>query len=706
MSTPLPVDQALIAILAQHGPRFEEVCKHSRECTTFPAIDHVAVVCLEKDHLCVMRDDAACRMKPSRIQSTPRTTAYMLQCAKKLRRPPRFGGWVFMGALRKFWRESNRFHPTLSLLRPSDAWEQGRTALVEAQVYVMDGFLPVSIPLIGEIDTARSEIVIPGPFSQPLLCQVIRDLNYFKNTDDDAITNLDLYDPSQQTFNPSLTDPTFPIRLSLPLTTVPILKDSNVNMTILVIDHAAGRRGRTEPMCSMKHDFMELDWVWPVGLQDGREYLQGQWSVMQMPDPVGVVAVGPRPGQAGSQSRTGTKLQERQNVRRCSGAENVLKALLVSQTHPIRLKLLDDLQQIPPALYLFRSTMPTPRNVDERVIKTISEVMEFGFEYYCGSSSPCSRSPNIDHVTVICMERLHFGELYEYCLLGDDSGCPMRFSPVQIEPDKVERMMELTLKLRDPPARFGGWVYMGAIPDFYACASEREGEGRLASVEALFYVANGRTPISIPLIGEIDSTGMVIDIPGPSTQPLLIQAIPGLNRFKGSPHKPWATFDLYSPALQTFIPAYMNDPDEHPIRKLLPLDSIPVFKESEIQKTINVHDYTTGKERTAPMCSMKYAFMGLDIIWPEGLKNPRQYVEAAWSVVPPPPQSPRMATRPRPGEEGCVVRWGEQLIQKRGDNGGKNSEFDSHSGSGIEDEDEADSEPEDEPLWELDSDGY
>ncbi|KAH9910390.1 uncharacterized protein B0H18DRAFT_963432 [Fomitopsis serialis] len=653
MSTPLPVDQALIAILAQHGPRFEEVCKHSRECTTFPAIDHVAVVCLEKDHFgmlfdyCVMRDDAACRMKPSRIQSTPRTTAYMLQCAKKLRRPPRFGGWVFMGALRKFWRESNRFHPTLSLLRPSDAWEQGRTALVEAQVYVMDGFLPVSIPLIGEIDTARSEIVIPGPFSQPLLCQVIRDLNYFKNTDDDAITNLDLYDPSQQTFNPSLTDPTFPIRLSLPLTTVPILKDSNVNMTILVIDHAAARRGRTEPMCSMKHDFMELDWVWPVGLQDGREYLQGQWSVMQMPDPMGVVAVGPRPGQAGSQSRTGTKLQERQNVRRCSGAENVLKALLVSQTHPIRLKLLDDLQQIPPALYLFRSTMPTPRNVDERVIKTISEPL-----------------PNIDHVTVICMERLHFGELYEYCLLGDDSGCPMRFSPVQIEPDKVERMMELTLKLRDPPARFGGWVYMGAIPDFY----------------------NGRTPISIPLIGEIDSTGMVIDIPGPSTQPLLIQAIPGLNRFKGSPHKPWATFDLYSPALQTFIPAYMNDPDEHPIRKLLPLDSIP--------------------ERTAPMCSMKYAFMGLDIIWPEGLKNPRQYVEAAWSVVPPPPQSPRMATRPRPGEEGCVVRWGEQLIQKRGDNGGKNSEFDSHSGSGIEDEDEADSEPEDEPLWELDSDGY
>ena len=60
----------------------------------------------------------------------------------------------------------------------------------------------------------------------------------------------------------------------------------------------------------MKHDFMELDWVWPVGLQDGREYLQGQWSVMQMPDPMGVVAVGPRPGQAGSQVRLAVEGRE------------------------------------------------------------------------------------------------------------------------------------------------------------------------------------------------------------------------------------------------------------------------------------------------------------------------------------------------------------------------------------------------------------
>lgn len=61
----------------------------------------------------------------------------MLQRAKELKGgPPRFGGWVYMGMMREFWKETNRGKACLSLFSPSSAWAEGRTALVEAQIYV------------------------------------------------------------------------------------------------------------------------------------------------------------------------------------------------------------------------------------------------------------------------------------------------------------------------------------------------------------------------------------------------------------------------------------------------------------------------------------------------------------------------------------------------------------------------------------------
>ncbi|KAH9915361.1 uncharacterized protein B0H18DRAFT_1124950 [Fomitopsis serialis] len=81
---------------------------------------------------------------------------------------------------------------------------------------------------------------------------------------------------------------------------VPVLKLSSIAMTPYVMDYAA-RVLTMLPMCSMKCNFIEVDWIWPVGLAKPREYLEAEWKVVRMPDPMGLVAVRPRPGQPGCQ---------------------------------------------------------------------------------------------------------------------------------------------------------------------------------------------------------------------------------------------------------------------------------------------------------------------------------------------------------------------------------------------------------------------
>ena len=63
----------------------------------------------------------------------------------------------------------------------------------------------------------------------------------------------------------------FPIRLSLPLDHVPIIRDYNVVMTKYVRSYATGRK-TMEPMSSLKYNFIGLDFIWPVGLPNHRQY--------------------------------------------------------------------------------------------------------------------------------------------------------------------------------------------------------------------------------------------------------------------------------------------------------------------------------------------------------------------------------------------------------------------------------------------------
>ena len=51
MSTASRIDDRLVNIIAQTGlPTFEDACMHSRSCKICRAIDHVTVVCLEREH--------------------------------------------------------------------------------------------------------------------------------------------------------------------------------------------------------------------------------------------------------------------------------------------------------------------------------------------------------------------------------------------------------------------------------------------------------------------------------------------------------------------------------------------------------------------------------------------------------------------------------------------------------------------------------
>ncbi|KAH9910757.1 uncharacterized protein B0H18DRAFT_1129595 [Fomitopsis serialis] len=311
-------------------------------------------------------------------------------------------------------------------------------------------------------------------------------------------------------------------------------------------------------------------------------------------------------------------------------------------------------------------------------------------------------APNVDHVTVLCLDKDHFGEYYDYCLTDQ---CPMSLSSYQTNPDDVDTMLERAVELRDPPAKFGGWIFMGAVPSMY-----RDGnllrrllsptpvpgarrQPRAVLVEGLFFVSDGSDPVSVPLIGVVDATGKEITIPGPLEQPILRQGLRDANNDKPVPKgKSLATFDLYDPALQTFRPHRMEE--TFPIRLTLPLRSVPVFRQSEVQMTVFAHRYATGRPIVGrkPMCSMKYNFMGLDWIWPVGLPERRSYMEASWThVVRGWPSYKRIAIRPEVGEDGCIVKLAGEGVE-----------------AGVQPKMEEDIDGDElggEEVWELGSDG-
>ncbi|KAH9910389.1 uncharacterized protein B0H18DRAFT_963431 [Fomitopsis serialis] len=236
-------------------------------------------------------------MKLSRVQPDIYARYAMAKLARE--KKVEYGGWVFMGSEPALYSSMARPIHLTHLGPPEIAlhW-QGRKVLVEVWVYVSVAYQPVSVPLIGELDEDGKNVVIPGVSEQPLLRQLLPLLNWeFTGEIEGHDMGFDKYDPSLETFVPSWMEPTFPIRLSLPLTNVPVLKASYVKMTTFVCNYAEGSQPIL-PMCSMRHKFINLKWIWPVGLPRRREYVQARWHTVR--EPVrGLIAVRPDIGEAG-----------------------------------------------------------------------------------------------------------------------------------------------------------------------------------------------------------------------------------------------------------------------------------------------------------------------------------------------------------------------------------------------------------------------
>ncbi|TFY59606.1 hypothetical protein EVJ58_g5666 [Rhodofomes roseus] len=221
------------------------------------------------------------------------------QAAKLSNPPAKFGGWICMSTVPAFYKS---LLPSLqSLLNRSledSPAGQGRTAIVEGLMYVQDGYGPVFIPLLGEIDLNGEAIVINGHGAeQPLLHQAVRTLNRYIGAvgyapwPNNPHFTLNIYDPMAETFVPHTLRPVFPLRLALPLQSVPVIKRSIVTLTSFAHAYATGQRAFVAPMCSMKFDFIDASWTWPVGSCAQRQIMRASWRVTNFGVPLGTCTV-------------------------------------------------------------------------------------------------------------------------------------------------------------------------------------------------------------------------------------------------------------------------------------------------------------------------------------------------------------------------------------------------------------------------------
>ncbi|KAH9914852.1 uncharacterized protein B0H18DRAFT_1125239 [Fomitopsis serialis] len=209
------------------------------------------------------------------------------------------GGWVFAGAIGDFYQNWVIVPRLLQLYRPEDAVAP-KTAVVEALFFISDFKDPISIPLLCEIDKTCLQMLIPCIMEQPLLGQIFPGLSPWRPLPQKGLgdSGFDFYNYEKQTFIPTTMLPTNPLSLPLPLPHIPTFKLRHVRVMLYMRDHARGTCFE-HPLCSMKHQFMDQEYVWPADLRKPRTYVQGQWKITGPGSPLGIIAVRPMPREEG-----------------------------------------------------------------------------------------------------------------------------------------------------------------------------------------------------------------------------------------------------------------------------------------------------------------------------------------------------------------------------------------------------------------------
>ncbi|KAH9917948.1 uncharacterized protein B0H18DRAFT_958146 [Fomitopsis serialis] len=255
------------------------------------------------------------------------------------------------------------------------------------------------------------------------------------------------------------------------------------------------------------------------------------------------------------------------------------------------------------------------------------------------SRSPvCPHRKMIKHITVLCLEGEHFGILFDYCPIFPSSQCPTLVSYwLQPVMQQREALLDVLTELEDPPT-LEGWLFPGAIKDFYhpltipeLLKADDEGkEKELRVVEVLVFTgAMGRTigqclPMSLPLISEVTGNMLTLKF----CQPITAQGTPTPS---GRPAGQIRVLHLNS---RSWVQALATTWKAGRIRIPLPLRQLPVFKCTDVLVTRKeAEDYSLGLLPLPPLCSMLANFSPhLEFLRPTDLKYPRTYSDTQWTI--------------------------------------------------------------------------
>ncbi|KAH9916353.1 uncharacterized protein B0H18DRAFT_958864 [Fomitopsis serialis] len=230
--------------------------------------------------------------------------------------------------------------------------------------------------------------------------------------------------------------------------------------------------------------------------------------------------------------------------------------------------------------------------------------------------------PVVAKSTAICPSLEKSLEVYHLTVCPSYHGteCPAILSKVQPEREVMEEVWRLARDM-DPPARLGGWAYMGEI---VGSGQEAVVPGlpakEKAIVEALVFFREGHTPMTLPLVGYIRKTTGTSSCPYPN---------PSSRRFLAAS----TLTNDHRTRYKSYVPASTR-PHRSPVILALPLESVPVFKLRDIVIATSAPDYALGcKTDFSPMCGLKASFMDGEFMWPAVYNVlPRQYKTVPWRV--------------------------------------------------------------------------
>ncbi|KAH9907676.1 uncharacterized protein B0H18DRAFT_964431 [Fomitopsis serialis] len=196
----------------------------------------------------------------------------------------------------------------------------------------------------------------------------------------------------------------------------------------------------------------------------------------------------------------------------------------------------------------------------------------------------------------------------------------------QAQPQEARRLaLRDALEAAEKPPNFKGWLFPGAIKSAfgeYSLPPSLRGNGlERRVIVALVYVREATTPISLPLVVEVEAADNRQVFYG-----LCWWRDPSLR------YRPQA-FDMFNLELKTWERVPASTHRDNAIYLPLPLRHFPIFKPSSIVTAPHPEQFARGGRGFRAICSMKVKFIPhIKLLWPRGLKHPPLYVKAKWSL--------------------------------------------------------------------------